>query len=82
MSAATDRVVVYTRTGCSLCVTAEADVARICDELGVGWRAVDVDTDPELRAEYGDRVPVIAVDGREHGFWRVEEPRLRAVLSP
>lgn len=81
MSAAAERVVVYTRAGCSLCVTAEADVARICGELGVGWSAVDVDGDPELRAEYGDRVPVIAVDGREHGFWRVEEPRLRAALA-
>jgi hypothetical protein len=39
-----------------------------------------VDTDPELRAEYGDRVPVIMVDGREHGFFRVEEGRLRAAL--
>lgn len=74
------RVTVYTRTGCSTCVTAEADVARICGELAVGWAAVDVDTDPELRAEYGDRVPVILVDGREHGFWRVEEPRLRKAL--
>ena len=34
-----------------------------------------------LRAEYGDRVPVILVDGREHGFWTVEEPRLRAALA-
>ena len=53
-------------------------MARICGELGAGWTAVDVDTDPELRAEYGDRVPVIVIDGREHGFWRVEEPRFRA----
>jgi glutaredoxin len=75
------RVTVYTRTGCSLCTTAEADVARICAELGAGWEAVDVDADPELRAEYGDRVPVIAVDGREHGFFRVEEPRLRRALG-
>ncbi|HVL82802.1 MAG TPA: glutaredoxin family protein [Pseudonocardia sp.] len=75
------RVVVYTRAGCGNCRRAEADVARICDELGVGWAAVDVDPDPELRAEYGDRVPVITVDGREHGFWTVEEPRLRAALS-
>ncbi len=74
-------VTVYTRTGCSLCVTAETDVARICGELGVGWEAVDVDADPELRAEYGDRVPVVAVDGREHGFFRVEEDRLRAALA-
>jgi glutaredoxin len=75
------RVTVFTRTGCGLCVTAEADVARICGELGVGWTAVDVDTDPELRAEYGDRVPVVEVDGREHGYFRVEEPRLRAALT-
>ncbi len=74
-------VTVYTRAACSLCSTAESEVARICGELAVGWDAVDVDTDPELRAEYGDRVPVIMVDGREHGFWRVEEPRLRAALS-
>jgi glutaredoxin len=75
------RVTVYTRADCGLCVKAEAEVARICAELGVGWTAVDVDTDPELRAEYGDRVPVIEVDGREHGFWRVEEERLRAALA-
>jgi glutaredoxin len=75
------RVTLYTRAGCHLCEAAAADVARICAELGVGWAAVDVDSDPELRAEYGDNVPVIMVDGREHGFWRVEEPRLRAALT-
>lgn len=75
------RVIVYTRDRCSLCVTAEVAVARICGELGHEWDVVDVDSDPELRAEYGDRVPVIMVDGREHGFWRVEEPRLRAALA-
>lgn len=74
------RVVVYTRDGCTACAAAERDVERVCAELGHGWAAVDVDTDPELCAEYGDRVPVIVVDGREHGFWRVEEPRLRAAL--
>jgi glutaredoxin len=75
------RVVVYTRAGCHLCETAEAEVARICSELGHAWQAVDVDGDPALRAEYGDQVPVIEVDGREHGFWRVEESRLRAALT-
>lgn len=74
-------VTVYTRAGCPACVVAEVDVARICGELGRRWEAVDVDSDPELRAEYGDRVPVIMVDDREHGFWRVEEPRLRAALT-
>ncbi|TQM35443.1 glutaredoxin family protein [Pseudonocardia cypriaca] len=75
------RVTVYTRSDCGLCEKAEAEVARICADVGAGWTTVDIDADPELRAEYGDRVPVIEVDGREHGFWRVEEGRLRAALA-
>jgi hypothetical protein len=75
------RVIVYTRVGCPACEQAEADVARICGELGETWRALDVDADPDLRAEYGDRVPVIDIDGREHGFWKVEEPRFRTALA-
>jgi hypothetical protein len=70
-----------TRQNCSLCDKAAEAVARICEELGESWSSQDVDIDPELRAEYGDRVPVILIDGREHGFWRVEEPRFRAALS-
>jgi glutaredoxin len=81
VSGAEPRVTVYTRAGCHLCEVAEAAVERICAELGRTWRAVDVDADPALRAEYGDQVPVITVDGREHGFWRVEEDRLRAALA-
>jgi glutaredoxin len=75
------RVTVYTRVDCGLCAKAEAEVARICADVGVAWTTVDVDSDPDLRAEYGDQVPVIEVDGREHGFWRVEEDRLRAALA-
>jgi hypothetical protein len=74
-------VTVVSRQGCHLCEVAEADVARICAELGVEWTMTDVDTDPELRAEYGDRVPVILIDDVEHGYWRLEEDRFRAALA-
>ncbi len=73
-------VVVMTRVGCSACERAEQDVERICAELGVSWSTADVDTDPEWRAEYGDRVPVILVDDAEHGYWSVDEERLRSAL--
>ncbi|GAY08940.1 glutaredoxin family protein [Pseudonocardia sp. N23] len=75
------RVTVLTRVNCSACERAEADVARICDELGVAWSAVDVDGDAELRAEFGDRIPVVMVDGAEHTTWKVDEPALRAALG-
>lgn len=74
-------VTVVSRQGCHLCEVAEAEVARICGELDVAWETVDVDGDPELRAEYGDQVPVILIDGHEHGYWRVEEERFRAALA-
>lgn len=69
------------RVDCHSCERAAADLARICGELGVPWEVQDVDGDRELRAEYGDRVPVILVDGVEHGYWSVEEDRLRAALA-
>ncbi|MFQ6265215.1 glutaredoxin family protein [Kutzneria viridogrisea] len=69
-----------TRVDCHACEQAAADLDRICGELGVPWSSQDVDSDPELRAEYGDRVPVILVDEAEHGYWKVEESRLRAAL--
>jgi glutaredoxin len=74
------QVTLMTRVDCHACEQAEADVRRICGELGVAWASQDVDTDPELRAEYGDRVPVILIDGAEHGYWKVEETRFRAAL--
>jgi shikimate kinase len=74
-------VTLLVRVDCHACAAAREDIARICADLGVPWDTTDVDTDPELRAEYGDRIPVILVDGREHGFWRVEEQRLREALT-
>ncbi len=74
-------VTLMVRAECHACDVAAADVRRICDQVGVPWRAEDVDGDAELRAEYGDRVPVILVDGSEHGYWKVEEERLRAALA-
>jgi Glutaredoxin-like domain (DUF836) len=72
----TDRVVLLTRHGCHLCEAAAEAMARVAERTGVGWHELDVATDIELEREYGDRLPVILLDGREHGYWRVEEDRL------
>lgn len=81
MAASDHQVVLITRVGCHLCDEADASLNRLAVELGFGYRTVDVDADPALRVEYGDHVPVILIDGREHGYWRVEEPRFRRAIS-
>ena len=75
------RVVVYSKPGCHLCDVAEAAVAQLCDELGVGWERVDILDDPELMATYGEQIPVTFVDGKQHDFWRVDPDRLRSALT-
>jgi hypothetical protein len=75
------RLVLLSRTGCHLCDDARTVVAAVADELGVGWDERDVDGDAALADEYGDRVPVVLLDGAEHSYWRVDAVRLRAALS-
>lgn len=77
----THHVTVMSRETCHSCHVAAAEIERICGEMGATWSVEDVDADPELRAEYGDRVPVFLIDGVEHGYWKVEEDRLRAALA-
>ena len=38
-------------------------------------------TDPRLQAEFGDLVPVVRVDGKELGYWRIDEAKLRKALG-
>lgn len=74
-------VTLITRAGCHLCEVAETALRRLHSELGFGYAEVDVDADRQRCAEYSDRVPVILIDGREHGYWRVEEARFRAAVA-
>jgi hypothetical protein len=73
-----NRVTLISRDGCHLCADAEAALDRI---LPGQWTRVDVDSDVELERDYGDRVPVVLLDGAEHGYWRVEEARLLRDLA-
>ena len=68
------------KPGCHLCDEARAVVARVAADLGVPWDERDVTLDAADFDEYGDRIPVVLLDGREHGYWSVDEARLRRAL--
>ena len=75
------RLQLLTRAGCHLCEIAEETLGRVATEAGLTPVAVDVDGDPELQAEFGDRVPVVLLDSREHSYFTVDVPRLRRDLG-
>ena len=75
------RLQLVTRAGCHLCEDAAATLAPIAEEAGLSVTPVDVDADPELQAEFGDRVPVVLLDAREHSYFPVDVPRLRRDLG-
>ena len=75
-----------TRAGCSLCEKAATVLQALADELGFELSSTDVDVaaeagDPSLRAEYGDLLPVVLLDGEQHSYWEVDEVGLRACLA-
>jgi hypothetical protein len=77
----TPRLQLLTRANCHLCAAAAETLVRIGAEAGLVPTEVDVDADPALQAEYGDRVPVVLLDGREHSYFTVDVPRLRRDLG-
>ena len=69
------------RAGCHLCDDARAVVLEVAGRTGATVTELDVDDDPELRAEYGDMVPVVLVDGVQHGYFTIDPARLQQALS-
>jgi glutaredoxin len=74
------RITLIGKPGCHLCDDARTVVARVAEELGVGWTELDITKDEQLAERYWEQIPVTLVDGRRHDFWRVDEARLRAAL--
>ena len=69
------------RAGCHLCDDARAVVIEVAGRTGARVTELDVDDDPELRAEYGDMVPVVLVDGVQHGYFTIDADRLERALA-
>jgi glutaredoxin len=80
------QVQLLTRDGCSICERVRQQLIELAAELDFELSTVDVDAlaaagDSSVRAEFGDRLPVVLLDGAEHSYWEVDEPQLRADLA-
>ena len=66
-------VTFYGKPGCHLCDDALAVLERVRAQRSFDLREVDVTIDPILYREYGERIPVLAVDGEELFEFHVDE---------
>jgi glutaredoxin len=74
------QVVLYSRAGCHLC-----DAARdvlLAERSRTPFELVEVDVagDDHLEREYGIRIPVVEIDGRERFEYEVDPDELLAVV--
>jgi glutaredoxin len=69
-------VTLYGKPGCHLCDDARAVVERVRAEYPFELREVDVSLDPELNRAYGERIPVLELDGEELFEFFVDQAEL------
>ena len=74
-------VTLYGKPGCCLCDDAREEIATVRTERTFELHEVDVSLDPALNRQYGERIPVVEVDGVEAFELRVHAPELERLLD-
>jgi glutaredoxin len=75
------QVTLYGKPGCHLCEDAREVVVAARDERSFDLSEVDVSSDPVLHARYGERIPVVEIDGEEAFELQVDPAGLRERLD-
>ncbi|HYB72084.1 MAG TPA: glutaredoxin family protein [Candidatus Sulfotelmatobacter sp.] len=74
-------ITLYGRPECRLCDEAKATLGRVAPAYAAAVREVNIASDPELLARFGEEIPVVFVDGRKAFKFRVPERELRRRLD-
>ena len=75
------QVTLYTRDRCHLCDEVKHQLVLLRQEADFEIREVDIDESPELRELYNERVPVVAINGREVFDYRLDVARFLELLK-
>lgn len=74
-------VTLYGKKECCLCDEAMAELHKIQATVPFVLEKVDIASRPELLQRYGNRIPIIFVDGVEVFQYRVRNDHLTALLA-
>ncbi len=75
------RVTILGRADCHLCHVVERMARAVQAEYPIEIESVDVAPIPSLAAQYGDRIPVVLIDGVEQFAGIVTEGELRRAVE-
>jgi ABC-type uncharacterized transport system ATPase subunit len=71
----------YARPRCGLCDLLHEDLLALCRGMAVDVLLVDVDSDPDLSALYGTRIPVLVGEGAVLCEGHLDPTAVRAFLD-
>ena len=74
------KVRMYSRPGCGLCDEAREIIFEARARWAFEYEEVDISGDDALELEYGIRIPVVCLDGRERFEIRVDPDELDELL--
>jgi glutaredoxin len=74
-------LVLYGKPGCHLCEEARREMEAVRAGRPFELREVDISLDPELHRRYGERIPVVEMEGEEIFRFHVDPEALRDRLD-
>ena len=74
------QVTLYTRECCHLCDEVKHQLALLRQGADFEIQEVNIDESQELRERYNERVPVVAINGREVFDYRLDAERFLKLL--
>jgi glutaredoxin len=74
-------VTLYGKPGCCLCDEAKEAIRSVRLDRDFELREVDVSLDPALHKRYGERIPVVEIDGDEAFELQLDAGSLRDRLG-
>lgn len=81
MASDAPQVTILSRKECGPCKTVLHLARRLQPELRVSLTEIDIDANSEFSARYGERIPVILIDGVEACSGIVTEDMLRRAIK-
>jgi len=75
------QVTLYSRPGCGLCEEMKEQLEALRSQAAFTLEEVNIDGDPRLRRLYGEKIPVLAIDGEEAFHYRLDPGRFLKLIE-